>query len=128
MMKETALKKIDSIVLTATSTPSAKLSKVNKLWSKKLTLMTLLLLSLLSISGVYAADGLSMSAFTLTTASDGSQEYSVTLQILIFMTALSFIPAAVIMMTSFTRIVVVLAILRQAFGYSNHLLTKLLLA
>ena len=32
------------------------------------------------------------------------------------MTALSFIPAAVIMMTSFTRIVVVMAILRQAFG------------
>ena len=32
------------------------------------------------------------------------------------MTALGFIPAAVIMMTSFTRIVVVMAILRQAFG------------
>ncbi|MAG77080.1 MAG: flagellar biosynthetic protein FliP, partial [Colwelliaceae bacterium] len=52
----------------------------------------------------------------LTTNPDGSQEYSVTLQILIFMTALGFIPAAVIMMTSFTRIVVVMAILRQAFG------------
>ncbi|WP_448249351.1 flagellar type III secretion system pore protein FliP [Thalassotalea agariperforans] len=57
-----------------------------------------------------------MSALTLSTNPDGSQEYSVTLQILIFMTALSFIPAAVIMMTSFTRIVVVMAILRQAFG------------
>lgn len=62
------------------------------------------------------AQDLGMSALKLTTNPDGSQEYSVTLQILIFMTALSFIPAAVIMMTSFTRIVVVLAILRQAFG------------
>ena len=57
-----------------------------------------------------------MKALTLSTNPDGSQEYSVTLQILIFMTALSFIPAMVIMMTSFTRIVVVMAILRQAFG------------
>jgi len=62
------------------------------------------------------AQDLGMSALKLTTNPDGSQEYSVTLQILIFMTALSFIPAAVIMMTSFTRIVVIMAILRQAFG------------
>lgn len=74
-------------------------------------------LTFLLFSGsVWAADDLSMSALTLTTNPDGSQEYSVTLQILIFMTALGFIPAAVIMMTSFTRIVVVMAILRQAFG------------
>ena len=75
------------------------------------------ILTFISLSGtVYAADDLGLSALKLTTNPDGSQEYSVTLQILIFMTALSFIPAAVIMMTSFTRIVVVLAILRQAFG------------
>ncbi|MCW9081108.1 MAG: flagellar type III secretion system pore protein FliP [Colwellia sp.] len=85
--------------------------------TKKALLLILLLLAVFSPSfGLYAADDLSMSALTLTTNPDGSQEYSVTLQILIFMTALSFIPAAVIMMTSFTRIVVVMAILRQAFG------------
>ena len=67
-------------------------------------------------SSAFAAEDLSMSALKLTTNPDGSQEYSVTLQILIFMTALGFIPAAVIMMTSFTRIVVVMSILRQAFG------------
>lgn len=84
---------------------------------KKISLLVLLALSAFSPSfGLYAADDLSMSVLTLTTNADGSQEYSVTLQILIFMTALSFIPAAVIMMTSFTRIVVVMAILRQAFG------------
>ena len=84
---------------------------------KKITLLALLVLIASTFSfGVYAAEDLSMTALTLSTNADGSQEYSVTLQILIFMTALSFIPAAVIMMTSFTRIVVVMAILRQAFG------------
>lgn len=73
-------------------------------------------LSLLFSGDAFAAKDLSLSALKLTSNPDGSQEYSVTLQILLFMTALSFIPAAVIMMTSFTRIVVVLAILRQAFG------------
>lgn len=84
---------------------------------KKLAILLFILLSFLGMShNVLAADDLSLSALKLTTNPDGSQEYSVTLQILIFMTALSFIPAAVIMMTSFTRIVVVMAILRQAFG------------
>lgn len=79
--------------------------------------LTLLVFTLLAFtSASYAADDLSMSALKLTTNPDGSQEYSVTLQILIFMTALGFIPAAVIMMTSFTRIVVIMSILRQAFG------------
>jgi flagellar biosynthetic protein FliP len=77
--------------------------------------ITILALALTS-PGALSADDLSLNALTLTTNADGSQEYSVTLQILIFMTALSFIPAAIIMMTSFTRIVVILAILRQAFG------------
>ncbi|RKF19490.1 flagellar biosynthetic protein FliP [Alginatibacterium sediminis] len=55
-------------------------------------------------------------AITMSTNPDGGQEYSVTLQVLMFMTALSFLPAVVIMMTSFTRIVVVMSILRQAMG------------
>lgn len=84
---------------------------------KKFSLIGFITLLILGFSNLtWAADPLSMSALTLSTNADGSQEYSVTLQILIFMTALSFIPAAVIMMTSFTRIVVVMAILRQAFG------------
>ncbi|REL30253.1 flagellar biosynthetic protein FliP [Thalassotalea euphylliae] len=83
---------------------------------KKVLIVAMSLLVLLTSSQLMAADDLSMSALKLTTNPDGSQEYSVTLQILIFMTALGFIPAAVIMMTSFTRIVVVMAILRQAFG------------
>ncbi len=42
--------------------------------------------------------------------------YSVPVQTLLFFTALSFIPAAVLMMTGFTRIVIVLSLTRQALG------------
>jgi flagellar biosynthetic protein FliP len=47
---------------------------------------------------------------------DTGGEYTVTLQILALMTLLSLLPAIVMMMTAFTRIIVVLAILRQALG------------
>ncbi|XKG96261.1 flagellar type III secretion system pore protein FliP [Marinospirillum sp.] len=47
---------------------------------------------------------------------EGGESYSVTIQVLAIMTALTFLPAMLIMMTSFTRIIVVLAILRQAMG------------
>ncbi len=92
-------------------------NKKSLLSSQKIVIFLVTILSFLLLSNTsFAANDLSLSALTLTTNPDGSQEYSITLQILIFMTALSFIPAAVIMMTSFTRIVVVMAILRQAFG------------
>ncbi|WP_333607818.1 flagellar type III secretion system pore protein FliP [Arsukibacterium sp.] len=75
-----------------------------------------ILLLLLLASPMALADNGMLSAVTVTTNADGSQQYSVTLQVLALMTALSFIPAIIIMMTSFTRIIVVLAILRQAIG------------
>src|SRR5690606_6860993 len=53
-------------------------------------------------------------AFSLQPCENGTEEYSVTLQILAPMTALTFLPAMMMMMTSFTRIIVVFAILRQA--------------
>ena len=63
---------------------------------------------------VYGQQGIS--AVTVTTNPDGSEDYSMTLQALFIMTALSLIPAFIMMMTSFTRIIVVLSILRQAIG------------
>ncbi len=48
--------------------------------------------------------------------SSGGSDYSVSIQILLLMTLLTLIPAALITMTSFTRILIVLAILRQALG------------
>ncbi|WP_411199594.1 flagellar type III secretion system pore protein FliP [Thalassolituus sp.] len=47
---------------------------------------------------------------------DTGGEYTVTIQILAIMTLLSVLPSLLIMMTSFTRIIVVMAILRQAMG------------
>lgn len=79
-------------------------------------LRLLFVLVLMLFSSDILADNGTLSALTVTTNADGSQSYSVTLQVLAIMTALSFIPAMVIMMTSFTRIIVVLAILRQAIG------------
>ena len=72
------------------------------------------LLVLLLPLPVLAQTGLE--AVTVTTGPDGEQNYSLSIQLLLLMTVLTFIPAAVMMMTSFTRIIIVLAILRQAIG------------
>ena len=48
--------------------------------------------------------------------SAGGASYSVPIQTLLFFTALSFLPAAMLLMTGFTRIVIVLSLLRQAMG------------
>ena len=55
-------------------------------------------------------------AFTSSPAAGGGQSYSLSIQTLLFMTSLSFLPAVLLMMTSFTRIVIVLSLLRQALG------------
>lgn len=47
---------------------------------------------------------------------EGTQSYSVNIEILIMMTLLGLLPVMVLMMTSFTRFIIVLAILRQALG------------
>ncbi|MCB2381975.1 flagellar type III secretion system pore protein FliP [Shewanella sp. SR1] len=73
------------------------------------------LVILLCMPSAWAADGV-LPAVTVTTGPDGSTEYSVTMQILLLMTSLSFLPAMLIMLTSFTRIIIVLSILRQAIG------------
>ncbi len=64
-----------------------------------------------------AAPGLE--ALTVAPGKGGGQTYSLSIQILIFMTALSLLPGALLMMTSFARIIIVLAILRQALGTQN---------
>ena len=47
---------------------------------------------------------------------DGTQTYSLSLQILVLMTALTVLPSIVLGMSAFTRIIIVLSILRQALG------------
>lgn len=57
-----------------------------------------------------------LAALTVKPGENGTETYSVTIQVLLFMTALSLLPAALMMMTSFMRILIVLGILRQALG------------
>ncbi|HEC18553.1 MAG TPA: flagellar biosynthesis protein FliP [Gammaproteobacteria bacterium] len=79
------------------------------------------LLSLLPLLGMLlpivaqAADP-GLPVLSVTTEKDGAQTYTVGLQVLAVMTAFSLLPAALIMLTSFTRIIIVLAIVRQAVG------------
>lgn len=74
----------------------------------------LLICSLAVMNGAEAAAGLE--AVTVTAAPGGGQTYSINIQILLLMTALTMLPAGLLMMTSFTRIIIVLALLRQALG------------
>ena len=55
-------------------------------------------------------------AFIAEPTGDGGQEFSLSLQTLLLLSALAFLPAAVLMMTSFTRIIIVLSLLRTAMG------------
>lgn len=55
-------------------------------------------------------------AFTSAPGAGGATNYSLSLQTLILLTAFTFLPAALLMMTAFTRIVIVLSLLRQAIG------------
>jgi flagellar biosynthetic protein FliP len=56
-------------------------------------------------------------AVTVTGAgANGGQTYTLSLQVLALMTALTLLPAIALMMTAFTRIIIVLGILRQALG------------
>ena len=64
---------------------------------------------------VSAAESL-LPGVVVETNADGQQEYSLTLQILALMTLLTMLPALLLMMTSFTRIIIVLSLLRMALG------------
>jgi flagellar biosynthetic protein FliP len=58
----------------------------------------------------------SLPAVTATPSAGNSTLYSVSLQTLVLLSALSFLPSILLMMTSFTRIVIVLSLLRMALG------------
>ena len=79
-----------------------------------ISIIVMMLAWLMPLQGIYAEVGLQ--AVTVTTAANGEQSYTVSIQILILMTVLTFLPAALMMMTSFTRIIIVLSIMRQALG------------
>lgn len=75
------------------------------------------------------AQAAGLPAITVSSAPGGGQTYSLSIQTLLLMTGLSVLPAILLTMTAFTRIIVVLALLRQAMGTgttpSNQILVGL---
>ncbi len=83
---------------------------MNKLWPGLMIVFVFFVPS----SSVWAIPGIE--AVTVTTSPNGGQSYTVTLQILALMTMLTVLPSMLLTMTSFTRIMIVLGLLRQAIG------------
>jgi flagellar biosynthetic protein FliP len=89
--------------------------KINKVTS--LLSLSLLIFLICAFSSQALADGGFTGFPALNVTSNGSStEYSFPLQILLLMTALTVLPSLVLGMTSFTRIIIVMSILRQALG------------
>ncbi|MDP3539398.1 MAG: flagellar type III secretion system pore protein FliP [Azonexus sp.] len=82
-----------------------------------MTKQLLAVLALLLPAGMAIAQASGgLPAITSTPAPGGATTYTLTIQTLLLMTALTFIPATVLMMTGFTRIIIVLSLLRHALG------------
>ncbi len=82
-------------------------NNLNPLWMLVLIALTLPLTA-------FAENGLPL--VNALPAAGGGQNYTLSLQTLILLTSLTFLPAALLMMTGFTRIIIVLSLLRQALG------------
>ena len=72
------------------------------------------LLLVLALPALAFAQGLP--GLTSTPGPGGSQTWSLSVQTLVMLTSLSFLPALLLSMTSFTRILIVLGLLRTAIG------------
>ncbi|MDA0630949.1 MAG: flagellar biosynthetic protein FliP, partial [Proteobacteria bacterium] len=79
------------------------------------TLVSVIAMALLLVPD-WAWAQASIPLITTQPTANGGADYSLSLQILLLMSLLTLLPAALITMTSFTRILIVLAILRQALG------------
>ena len=77
-------------------------------------LALLVVLILLPAPGFAQSGGLP--AFNVTSGAEGEQTYSLSLQILALMSGIAILPSLLLGMTAFTRIIIVLSIMRQALG------------
>ena len=80
-------------------------------WISAALVLLMLLLLLAPEAQAQSLPGVSVSK-----GANGAQVYSLNLQILLLLTSLTFLPAVLLMMTSFTRIIIVLSLLRSALG------------
>jgi flagellar biosynthetic protein FliP len=82
--------------------------------SAALLLPALIVIALMLLPEAASAQGLP--GITSTKGPGGSQTWSLSVQTLVLLTSLSFLPALLLSMTSFTRILIVLGLLRTAIG------------
>ena len=87
-----------------------------RVFHRKIVLGISLILSALTLPGVAFGFENGIPAVNIVNNLEGTSTYSLSLQILALMTALTVLPSLVLGMTSFTRIIIVLSILRQAMG------------
>src|SRR6056300_676135 len=85
-------------------------------------------LSFFDSANAQSLELLGMPALTSSQLETGETTYSLSLQILMLMTALTVIPSLVLGMTAFTRIIIVLSILRQALGTQQTRPNQVLIA
>ncbi len=102
---------------------SLHLSVLARRWLPTLAILALFLLPALLPSMAWAqAAGAATPAppglpgITVTQGPGGQTQYGLTLQLLALMTSLTLLPSALLMLTAFVRIIIVLSILRQALG------------
>jgi flagellar biosynthetic protein FliP len=82
-------------------------------WPARLAVVCVGLLALIALPAFAQTSPIQVTAAPV---AGGGTQYSVPVQTLLFFTVLSFLPAVLLMMTSFTRIIIVLSLLRMALG------------
>jgi flagellar biosynthetic protein FliP len=89
--------------------------------NRRLRLVLLLGLAALLVAGCTSTNGASDISVKIGDgqASNGNGQFAVSLELLLALTVLSLVPAILMLATSFTRIVVVLSLLRSAIGIPN---------
>ena len=81
---------------------------------RNLSIVFILFLLPVFAQGQVIPDGLE--ALTISESANGTKTYSLSLKILALMTALTILPSLILGMTAFTRVIIVMSILRQALG------------
>ncbi len=87
----------------------------NRAAALSLAILVSALMTMLFSFNALAADA-GLPVINATPTASGGQNYTLSLQTLLLLTSLTFLPALLLMMTGFTRIIIVLSLLRQALG------------
>jgi flagellar biosynthetic protein FliP len=94
----------------------------------KRSVATCIVAALLVFVCAFWADTASAAGVSIigTSTNGATTEFTVKMQVLIIMTVLGLLPVMVLMMTSFTRFVIILSLLRQALGLQQGLPNRII--